>query len=439
MSARTQIYAAILSISLISAQACGQEQANPVQKLIQLYEAMPDKERVAFLQAIALIGIQKTPTAQPLMSAQEVSASPQVLTTGPEVESPSKNPAPGAVQEPPTIANAPITPNPPAVPPAKILLPTVLEESAPKVDVASQSARGVPAPAQLQTNTFAPALVPAAGITPTSALPISSEDAKSPDKSVTTVQITLPEPTEPKPEDDIQAASPPAPSKLLDMPTQPTPSLNLAASADKSVTAVAIAAVTPPPTSVAVQTPEPIIVQQTKTIENVKTVHVIASQQIDYGFGGSNNPASSVFGLLLPEYQQKLKNADVKIEVDDLRNETINFYVSNLEGKISNCGYQVTTNIDVPSAKETALQLDTGIQRIVINKTLFETALIVEANAKLTANNQDLSITKARVAKALTQFESGSQRTGELKTTLSLVIEELSTQVANKICKAKPN
>lgn len=423
---------------MISAQACGQEQANPVQKLIQQYEAMPDKERVAFLQAIALIGIQKPPTGQPVVSTQEVSASPQVQTPGSEVASPISNAASAAVQAPPTVTNAIKTPNPPVAPPAEISPPIVLKESPTKVDVAAQSAHAAPAQTQLETNTPAPVLLTTPALTPTSAIPISTEDAKSPDKSVTTVQITLPEPSEPNPDDDIQAAASPAPSKLLDMPTQPTPSPNLAASTDNSVNAVAIAAVTPPPTSVVLQTPEPIIAQQTKTIENVKTVHVIASQQIDYGFAGSNNPASSVFGLLLPEYQQKLSNSGVKIEVDDLRNETINFYVTSLEGKISNCGYQVTTNVDASQDKEKALQLDTGIQRIVINKTLFETALIGEANAKLILNNQNLSIIHSRATKGLKQFDNASLRTSELKTTLGLVIEELSTQVANKLCKSKP-
>lgn len=439
MSARTHIYAVVLGISLISAQACGQEQANPVQKLIQQYEAMPDKERVAFLQAIALIGIQKPPSAQPVVSAQEVSASPQVHTTGSELASLPNNPAQAAVQGPPTVANAPTTPNPPAVPLAKISLPTVLEESSPTVDVASQSAQGAPAAAQLQAKTFAPALVPAPGLTQTSALPISTEDAKSPDKPVTTVQITLPEPAEPNPDDDIQAVAPPAPSKLLDMPTQPTPSPSLATSADKSVNTEAIAAVTPTPSSVAAQTPEPIIAQHTKTIENLKTVRVITSQQMEYGYPGSTNPTNSVFGLLLPEYQQKLNNSGVKIEIDDLRKETIKFYVTSLEGKITDCGYQVTTNTDASPAVGTALQLDTGIQRIVINKTLFETAMIGEANATLSANSQDLSIIQSRATKALKQFDNASLRTGELKTNLGLVIEELSTQVANKLCKAKPN
>lgn len=439
MSAHTHIYAAILGISLISPQAWGQEQANPVQNLIQQYEAMPDKERVAFLQAIALIGIQKPPTAQPVVSTQEVSVSPQVKTPGSEVASPASNAASAAVQAPPTVANAPTTPNSPAVPLAKISLPTVLEESSPTVDVASQSAQGAPAAAQLQANTFAPAIAPAPGLTPTSALPISTEDAKLTDKSETTVQITLPEPTEPKPDDDIQAGAPPAPSELLDMPTQPALSPNLAASADRSVNTVAIAAGTPPAGSAAAQTPEPIIAQQTKTIENLKTVRVITSQQMEYGYPGSTNPANSVFGLLLPEYQQKLNNSGVKIEIDDLRNETINFYVTSLEGKITDCGYQVTTNTDTSPAVGTTLQLDTGIQRIVINKTLFETAMIGEANATLYSNSQDLSIIQSRATKALKQFDNASLRTGELKTTLGLVIEELSTQVANKLCKAKPN
>lgn len=383
MSYHTHIYAAILGLSLISAQAMGKEQLDPVQTLIQQYESMSDKERVSFLQAIALIGLQKASSAQ--------AATPDTLT--------------------PPITITPPTPTTPQPEP--------------------KSAQTPQAPANLEAPAHTPALAPS------TSLPTTTSEATPPDKPVTTDQITLPEPTEPQPDADIQAAVAPAPAKLLVMP-QPTPPANPAATIAEPVVPVAVTTV-PSTSTLSTQVSEPTIEQPAIIPVGTTAIRVIASQQMDYGFSGSNDPSNSVFGLLLPEYQQKLNNAGAKIEVDDLRKETINFYISSLEHKISDCGYQVTTSNSESSAKDTDLQLDTGIQRIVINKTLLETALIGEANAKLTANKQELSISKAKSTQALTQFENASQRSAELKARLGQVIEQLSTQVATKLCKVKPD
>lgn len=368
MTYRTHIYAAILGLSLVSAQATGQEQVDPIQKLIQQYESMSDKERVSFLQAIALIGLQKASSAQPAMppATATTTLTPPITVTPPPPTTPQPEPTPAQTPQ---------------------------------------------APANLE--------------------------AMPPDKPVTTVQITLPEPTEPQPDADIQAAVAPAPAKLLVMP-QPTPLANSPATTAEPVAPVAVT--TAPSTStLPTQVSEPTIEQIATIPVGTKAIRVIASQQMDYGFSGSNNPSNSVFGLLLPEYQQKLNNSGAKIEIDDLRKETINFYVTSLEGKISDCGYQIVKSDDAASVKDNPLKLETGIQRMIINKTLFETALIGEANAKVTNNQQELSSIQTRSTKALPQFDNLSQRSSELKNSLSQTIEQLSNQVASKICSLKIN
>lgn len=380
MSSRTHIYAAILGLNLISAQAMGQEHLDPVQKLVQQYESMSDKERVSFLQTIALIGLQRTPSAQP---ATATLAPPLAVTP----------------------------------PPAATPQPDLTPAQTPKV------AASFEAP-------------PPIALAPSTSLPPTSE-ATPLEKPVTTVQITLPEPTEPLPDVDIQSAVAPAPAKLLAMP-QPIPQTNLLATTDEPVGSLAVISApsdSTPPTQVF----EPAISQPATKSVSTKSIRVIASQQINYGYSESNNPSNSVFGLLLPEYQQKLNNEGIKIEIDDLRRETINFYVTSLESKISDCGYQIVKISDAATAKETPFQLETGIQRIVINKTMFETALIGEANAKLTINQQELSSIQTRSTKELPLFDNPAQRTSELKNKLSQTIEQLSNQVASKICSVKIN
>lgn len=391
MSYRTHIYAAILGFFLISAQATGQEQVDPIQKLIQQYESMSDKERVSFLQAIALIGLQKASSAQPAIPPTKPTTTPTTIT-------------------PPLT----VTPPPPTTPQPE---PTPTQ------------------PPQAPANLEAPAHTPA--LAPSTSLPPTPSEATPPDKPVTTVQITLPEPTEPQPDADIQAAVAPAPAKLLVMP-QTTPTANSPATTAEPVAPVAVTTA-PLASTLPTQVSEPAIEQPATIPVGTKAIRVIASQQMDYGFTGSNNPSNSVFGLLLPEYQQKLNNSGAKIEIDDLRKETINFYVTSLEGKISDCGYQIVKSNDAASVKDTPLKLETAIQRIVINKTLFETALIGEANAKVTNNQQELSSIQTRSTKALPQFDNLSQRSSELKNSLSQTIEQLSNQVASKICSLKIN
>lgn len=383
MLSRARIYAGILGLALLSSHAFGQEQVDPVQKLIKHYEAMSDKERVTFLQAIALIGLKKSEALQTPAELEVLNGQPARL--------PPTETLPPATSVPASIAN------PQSIPQAQV--PVILESASPS-----------------------PIVEPQPVVAPPS------------EKPRTNVDINLPEPTDPHPDAEIQAAVAPTPTKLLNMP-QPTPPANLSIDASESAAPVVIAAVAKSTsTELSNQNAEQTITRPSTNPGHKKSIRVIASQQIDYAFSGSSNPANSVFGLLLPEYQQKLNNAGVKIEIDDLRIEAINFYISSLESKISDCGYQVVKNDDPASTQVSPLQLETGIQRIVINKTLFETALIGEANAKLSNKQQVLSSVQARSTKALTEYDNLAQRSSELKIALTQSVGELTNQVANKIC-----
>lgn len=427
MLSRNRFYAAMLGLALLSSHTFGQEQQYSVQKLIQQYEAMSDKERVTFLQAIALIGFKKSDSPQPPAESMVPKSEPALLSPAevsspaPSVSAPIVSAAPNQTPDPtqtlPVAVIAALLESPPTTTPS----PTVMSEPTTNVFFNPQSILQAQAPAVLEMAPPLPVIV-----SPPVALLLL-------DKPQTTAQSTLAESTYPHPDSEIQLAVAPAPAKLLEMP-QSKPQANLSADASEPATPVIIAAAQSTSTELLNQKTEQTTVKSYANVGHKKSLRIITSRLIDYAFTGSGNPASSVFGQLLPEYQQKLNNSGVKIEIDDLLNETINFYITKLESKISDCGYKVFKNDDQAPIQVTPLQLETGIQRIVINKTLFETALIGEANAKLSSNQQELTSVQAHSSKALTQYANSAQRSSELKTALTQSVEELTNQVATKIC-----
>lgn len=431
MLSNTRIYAAILGLTLLSPHSFSQEQIDPVHKLIQQYETMSDKERVSFLQAIALIGIKKSDapqtSAEPVFAKSPTALPPTAEPPPPapfvpvSIASPAPNPTPAPIQTQPSAVLAP-----PIVSPTTTPSPTVAAEPITSIDSNPQPISKAQATVDVASAPTSPILEPQPAVSPPS------------EKPQTTVQISLPEPTEPHPDAEIQSAVAPAPAILIEMP-QPRRPVNLSADASEPAAPIVMAAAQSTPTEFSNVKTEQTTTQPSTNLGHKKSIRVIASQQMDYAFSGTSNPSNSVFGLLLPEYQQKLNNAGAKIDIDDLRNETINFYISSLEDKISDCGYQVLKNDDpIPIQSNTPLNLETGVQRIVINKTLFETALIGEANAKLSNDQQETNV-QARSAKALAQFDNLTQRSSELKTALTLSIKALANEIANKICGANLN
>ncbi len=155
-------------------------------------------------------------------------------------------------------------------------------------------------------------------------------------------------------------------------------------------------------------------------------------------------PDNSVFYLLLDNYNQKISDPLQKIQAQDLRNEAIKFYIDRLKQQLGNCGYEIVS--DQPQSKESArnLELETGLTRIVVNKTLLETAVIGEATTKVTMlvpeNTQQevRAVTNVRAAQTLSGSVDKSERTHELKSALGGVISQLSDQIAEKICSIRP-
>ncbi|MGV0954186.1 MAG: hypothetical protein ACOYBR_07725 [Fluviibacter sp.] len=431
MLSNTRIYAAILGLTLLSPHSFSQEQIDPVHKLIQQYETMSDKERVSFLQAIALIGIKKSDapqtSAEPVFAKSPTALPPTAEPPPPapfvpvSIASPAPNPTPAPIQTQPSAVLAP-----PIVSPTTTPSPTVAAEPITSIDSNPQPISKAQATVDVASAPTSPILEPQPAVSPPS------------EKPQTTVQISLPEPTEPHPDAEIQSAVAPAPAILIEMP-QPRRPVNLSADASEPAAPIVMAAAQSTPTEFSNVKTEQTTTQPSTNLGHKKSIRVIASQQMDYAFSGTSNPSNSVFGLLLPEYQQKLNNAGAKIDIDDLRNETINFYISSLEDKISDCGYQIVKNDEPISTQAIPLHLETGIQRIVINKTLFETAMIGEASAKLFSEQHVLTSVQTRSSRALTQYVNLLQRSSELKTTLTQTIEALTNQVADKICSVNLN
>ena len=171
-------------------------------------------------------------------------------------------------------------------------------------------------------------------------------------------------------------------------------------------------------------------------------IRLVTTQKTAYTFGGSENPNHTVFSLLLPEYNQKISDPNRKITADELRDEAINFYMSGLEQELTGCGYQVISGLETPSENSLYL-LETGINRIVINKTLLETSLIGEATARFTPDGptaQDIEpvgIIKARTVQEISSVDQEGPKNA-LKSALGTVISQLSKQVSDKLCLIRP-
>lgn len=386
-----------LGLSLLATQAGAQESIDPIKALVQQYESLSDKERITFLQSIALIGAQKS-TQQPTLELATPAPASPVIT--PPVTS---LPLPTAVSGP-ISANAATNS---ALEASKLLVSDPdPKEPAPQVEAKPQ-----------------------------------------PEKTTTLVELPLAEPVTPAQDGEIQQAEPPKPVPLLAMPQARPTHLPPPPPPSPLPEATPTPTIEPPSAPQAPQSkPQPIKTSEPEPASQGIPLRVIVSHQMDYSFGRSDNPNNSVFALLLPEYQQKLSSTNTKIQVDDLRNEAINFYANNLEKELGDCGYQVLRHNDAtPNPNRTAYTLETGIQRIVINKTLFETALIGEANARLMGSTppageqNGLAQVQTRSSKALTQFDNANQRATELRTNLGQIIEQLSAQISNKLCSGKPS
>ena len=171
-------------------------------------------------------------------------------------------------------------------------------------------------------------------------------------------------------------------------------------------------------------------------------IRLIADPKISYSFGNKNYVRPSIFSQLLNEYSSKLAEKNNRITEEDLANEALGFYISAVRKDLEGCGFSVdTTAIHEPS-KEAVPIVETGISRIVVNKTLFETSVVGEAQASVISKADGaeapdkLIVIKVGAAQSINSTNGDGGSLDSLKSALGGAIEKLSAQVSEKLCNA---
>jgi len=172
------------------------------------------------------------------------------------------------------------------------------------------------------------------------------------------------------------------------------------------------------------------------------SIRLIADPKISYSARDANPVSQSIFSKLLKEYKRKIDDNDKQIAEEDLANEALRFYISAVQKDLEFCGFSVDASANHEPSKEAMPVVETGISRIIINKTLFETSVVGEARASISAGTADvntpgkLTVIKAAAAQSLDISNEQGDNLGPLKIALGATIEKLSAQVSEKLCKA---
>lgn len=174
--------------------------------------------------------------------------------------------------------------------------------------------------------------------------------------------------------------------------------------------------------------------------KNLLQVTLIPS--MTYSFSDNHQDTFNIFTPLSNEYNRRFGDQSKRINEDDIKNEALKFFVTEIEQQLDRCGYQIVLQSDIEQNPLHDL-LQTGINRIVINKTLFETSVIGEGFARIETVRPSekpviQSLINVRAVQNISDTVDKKQQYEEIKYALDALISKLSVQITKQLCQIKP-
>lgn len=150
----------------------------------------------------------------------------------------------------------------------------------------------------------------------------------------------------------------------------------------------------------------------------------------------------------LTQLQYKSEHEYTPVSAQQTVDRVQSFLAQVAQNKLNGCGIQSELPSDdanvkdtqaVPQTADYLYQVELGVTRLVINKTLFSASLTGEAEARITENNQ---ISKRIYVDAfgggkatLEKFGTeGAESDAELKAATSKVVDHLANRLGDKLC-----